>query len=71
MQLREREGEPFVTDNGGYILDCAFGRIPDPPTLETQLKRITGVTETGLFVGMAESAFVAEGGTVQRIYPAK
>ena len=67
--LRGGEAAPFVTDNSGYILDCAFGEIPDPVALQTQLAAITGVTETGLFVGMAEAAFVAEGETVTRVTP--
>ncbi|MEE8554397.1 MAG: ribose-5-phosphate isomerase A, partial [bacterium] len=70
VTLREREGAPFLTDNQGYILDCTFGQIAHPPALERQLKAITGVTETGLFIAMAEAAYVAEGSQVQRIEPA-
>lgn len=70
VTLREREGAPFLTDNQGYILDCTFGQIAHPPALERQLKAITGVTETGLFIAMAEAAYVAEGSRVQRIEPA-
>ena len=58
---------PFVSDNGGYILDCAFGSIPDPAGLEAALRRIVGVMETGLFVGLAETVFVAEGETVREL----
>ena len=28
--LRGGDSTPFKTDNGGYILDCAFGLIPNP-----------------------------------------
>ena len=28
--LRMDKGEPFITDNGNYIVDCHFERIPDP-----------------------------------------
>jgi ribose 5-phosphate isomerase A len=71
VNLREAGGKPsvsdrtFVTDNGGYILDCAFGAIPDPAGLEAKLRRIVGVMETGLFVGMAETIFVADGERVE------
>jgi ribose 5-phosphate isomerase A len=58
-------GQPFVTDNGGYILDCAFGSIPDPAKLEARLRQIVGVMETGLFVGMAETVFCADGERVE------
>jgi ribose 5-phosphate isomerase A len=71
VNLREAGGKPsvsdrtFVTDNGGYILDCAFGAIPDPAGLEAKLRRIVGVMETGLFVGMAETIFAADGERVE------
>jgi ribose 5-phosphate isomerase A len=58
-QRRERDGQPVMTDNGNYILDCDFGAITEPGTLDRELKGILGVVETGLFVGMADSAYVA------------
>ena len=53
-------GEPFITDNGNYILDCALGRIDDAEMLHDLLKSVPGVVETGLFVGIADTAFVAD-----------
>ncbi len=47
------DGSAFHTDGGNLILDCAFADIPDPAALQLRLKAITGVVETGLFVGMA------------------
>ena len=59
-QLRGGEGQPFVTDNGNYILDCAFpDGIDDPAALDEILHRRTGVVEHGLFLGMATEAIVA------------
>ena len=60
---RDGSGEVFVTDNGNYVLDCRCGRIPDPARTERDLKLLTGVVESGLFVGLAHSAIVgtAEG----------
>lgn len=49
----------YTTDNGNLILDCACGQIEDPAALERELKLTVGVVECGLFVGMAEAAFVA------------
>jgi len=69
VSLRMAGGSPFVTDNQGYILDCAFGTIPDPPALETRLNRIVGVVETGLFIGLARAAFIADGTTVREVTP--
>jgi ribose 5-phosphate isomerase A len=67
VTLRQSGGKPFVSDNQGYILDCAFGAIPDPGGLEAKLRRIVGVMETGLFVGMAETVFVADGERVEQL----
>jgi ribose 5-phosphate isomerase A len=59
-----------VTDNHGYVLDCAFGTIAEPATLEQQLRAITGVTVTGLFVGMAEAVVLADGERVETLHRA-
>ena len=58
-------GEPFVTDEGNLILDCAFGRIPEPEVLAFALKRVPGVVEHGLFLGVADLAIVAAPGGVR------
>ncbi|MEQ1718092.1 MAG: ribose-5-phosphate isomerase RpiA [Hyphomicrobium sp.] len=60
IKLRMRsDGTPFVTDNGNYILDCAFGEIGDPETLDDALKLVPGVVENGLFIGLADLGVVA------------
>lgn len=53
-----REGLPFITDGGHYILDCAFGTIDDPEQLQRQLDGTVGVVEHGLFLGMASRVIV-------------
>src|SRR5690606_6569800 len=53
------DGQPFVTDGGNYIFDCAFGRIEDADALDEALKLIPGVVENGLFLGLADIAIVA------------
>jgi len=57
--LREREGAPFVTDNGNYILDVATGPIHDPAGLERELETLPGVVVTGLFVARTDVLVVA------------
>ncbi len=60
IKLRAKaDGTPFVTDNGNFILDCAFGSIEDPETLDDALKLVPGVVENGLFLGIADLAIVA------------
>jgi ribose 5-phosphate isomerase A len=66
--LRRGEGgEAYVTDNGNYILDCRCGEIPDPARTERELKSLTGVVESGLFVGMADLAVVSTDDDVEII----
>jgi ribose 5-phosphate isomerase A len=52
-------GKPFVTDNGNYIFDCAFGIIEEPDALDDALKLIPGVVENGLFIGIADLGIIA------------
>jgi ribose 5-phosphate isomerase A len=49
--LREGSAKdgPVVTDNGNFILDCRFPKIPDPERLEITLDAIPGVISSGLF----------------------
>lgn len=60
-------GDVFTTDGGHYILDCAFGEIPEPEVLEDALKMVPGVVETGLFIGIADLAVIAGPRGVQEI----
>jgi ribose 5-phosphate isomerase A len=60
----DSSGEKFVTDEGNHILDCSFGKIPDPPTLAGKLERIPGVVEHGLFIGMASVVLIGKGDQV-------
>lgn len=56
---------PFLTDGGHYTVDCTFPSIADPAGLEAEIRRIPGALECGLFVGLAQTAFVAsDDGTV-------
>jgi ribose 5-phosphate isomerase A len=57
---RSPEGHAFVTDGGHYILDCAFGSIPDPEALARSLATIPGLVEHGLFIGLASTIIIAD-----------
>lgn len=60
MVLRTRpDGTAFITDSGHRILDCAFSEIPDPEALAESLQIVPGIVEHGLFLGLADAAFVA------------
>jgi len=57
-RLRLLGEDPFVTDGGNYIADCAIPEIPDPAGVEGRLPGIVGVVESGLFVGLASKIMV-------------
>jgi ribose 5-phosphate isomerase A len=63
--LRRDGDAPFITDNGNYIADCRFPGIPDPAALAAQLALVTGVVESGLFVGLASMVVVGRASGVE------
>ena len=59
--LRVSAGKPYVTDNGNHIYDCRFpDGIDDPAALFATLHQRAGVVETGLFLGIATVALIAD-----------
>ena len=63
------DGSVFVTDEGHHILDCSFGKIPNPPKLARALNEMPGVVEHGLFIEIAEVALVGKGSLVVEVRP--
>jgi ribose 5-phosphate isomerase A len=61
---RGADGQPYLTDENNYILDCRFGQIPDADGLARQLSDMPGVVEHGLFIGMASVVLVANGSEI-------
>lgn len=58
--IRGKSGKVFYTDNNNIILDCSFSNgIDDPWHLESQIKDIPGVVETGLFIDMTEKVIIS------------
>ncbi len=49
LRLAEKKDGPVITENNNIILDVKFIEIYD--TLEKDIKSITGVIESGLFIG--------------------
>jgi ribose 5-phosphate isomerase A len=63
--LRRAGADPFVTDNGNWILDCGIAAQDDATALDRDIRRIPGVVDTGLFLGTAERVLVAEADSVR------
>jgi ribose 5-phosphate isomerase A len=58
--LWEENGRPSLTDNGNSILDCGIDPLPHAARLESDIRAIPGVVETGLFLGMADRVLVGD-----------
>ncbi|OAY57918.1 probable ribose-5-phosphate isomerase 2 [Manihot esculenta] len=57
---KESGGEPFVTDNGNYIVDLYFKRdMGDLKAASDAILRLAGVVEHGMFLDMATTVIVA------------
>jgi ribose 5-phosphate isomerase A len=53
------DNEPYMTDNGNFILDCHFpDGLGDAANLDGQINQIPGVIENGLFVGLTDIVVV-------------
>jgi len=60
VTLRERDGQPYHTDNGNLIYDCRFATgIDDASRWAVTLRAIPGVVDTGLFIGTTQHAIIA------------
>ncbi len=58
-ELRQTDGNPYITDENNYIVDCHFAPIDDPHALGTAIRRQPGIVEHGLFLDMATSTIIA------------
>lgn len=67
-KLRVKNNQPYITDNGNYIIDCAFGEILNPAALHGKINAIVGVVENGLFIDLASKVIAGfENGDVKTL----
>ena len=57
-ELRIVNEKIFHTDGNHYTIDLHLNKITEPAKLETELKKIPGVIETGLFINIANMVIV-------------
>jgi ribose 5-phosphate isomerase A len=69
--LRERNGTPFRTESGNFIVDVHLPRIDRPKDMESALNNIPGVVETGLFVGRTDVLIVGTPEGVETCHAAR
>ena len=58
LRMAKGKDGPILTENGNFILDTWFGEIGE--SLEKEIKNITGVIESGLFIGYDIEVLVAK-----------
>ncbi|MBC7146949.1 MAG: ribose-5-phosphate isomerase RpiA [Thioclava marina] len=59
--LRLNGEQPFISDEGNYIVDLHLNRIGNPRQLALVLNQIPGVVENGLFIDICDKVII--GGT--------
>ena len=64
--VRQKNGVPFISDNGNNTLDWKSAPIDDPAAIEKQLKSMTGVVDSGIFANVANVVIVAGASGIQR-----
>ena len=57
-QLRTDGGQPCITDNGNFIIDCRIDVIDHPGRIHDSLNKMVGIVENGLFIGYASQVIV-------------
>ncbi len=66
-ELRLKDGRPYITDAGNFIIDLHLNEIAEPDELNGEIKLLTGVVETGLFLGMADKVIIGKGNETEII----
>ncbi len=60
-ELRLKQGQPQLTDQGNFIIDCHFRKIENAEQLEINLNMLPGVVESGLFIKLCTRMILADG----------
>lgn len=56
---KTEKGKPFITDSSNHIIDANFGKLEDLELLSSQLAKIAGIVDHGLFLGIATDVIIA------------
>ena len=52
------ESSLTLTDGGNAVIDCHFPEVDDPERLDQRLQCLSGVLDTGLFIGLCDTLIV-------------
>ena len=50
VKIRQAEGRNFITDNGNFIAEISAFPITDPEKMNSAIRSVPGVVETGIFL---------------------
>ncbi len=67
LRYAEAKDGPLFTANGNLLFDCDFGDVTDAEARATELARIPGAQEHGLFVDMVDDVYVGTDDGVETI----
>ena len=68
VNCRMSGDNPVITDNGNYIADAHCGpKIIDPKTTESEILKVAGVVQVGLFNDMCDVVILAEDGGISTL----
>jgi len=59
IEKRNQNNNSFITDNGNFILDLHLETIENPKKLESDLNKLAGVLDCGLFINIADIVVLA------------
>jgi ribose 5-phosphate isomerase A len=62
------KGYPYVTENGNLILDVMFDDYSNVLQLDTELKNIPGIIETGFFIRPPSVCYCALESNQYKVY---
>ena len=67
VEIRKKNNEFFVSDNGNYIIDCFFKKILAPKKLQREINCIPGVVDNGLFLNMADEVIIGTKNGIKKL----
>jgi ribose 5-phosphate isomerase A len=65
--VRGQNGRPLLSDNGNVLVDLECGPLSDPAAVAAELDAMSGIVDHGLFLGIADVAYLAGPGGVRRL----
>ncbi|MFX1393556.1 MAG: ribose 5-phosphate isomerase A [Promethearchaeota archaeon] len=60
LRMAKSKMGPLITDNGNFIIDVDFGTIENPTKLDEKILTISGVVDTGFFIGLTSKAYIGQ-----------